>query len=367
VTDTVGAVNIFEEVLDEWDLDERWRPLVERLAERTRRPGWEGEQLDLCAIWPVVEQGDDPEDDPDAPVLIWRDIQGGVSVGALLSGDSVACGTLNGHCPDDIPGADLTWFVHRLEPGESTAVLADLFADWLISVLKVPVRTLLERRPAYVRANMDRFGWEVAFPPHLWREVGPATALMPANAFRINDRVVTFTGGRRIGIPARIHNPEPDPARESELTDTQRSVLDCLYSRHADGWIRQRRIENVLRRPPQSWTVPFVVELVGEYVLEIVESIRSTLTELDVSGSDQQAEYGRFVGGYPPYLERVERRAISYWALYHRGAYPEYADYPGGALVESLRRAAFEVSGRRIPSTAPAGPRGSSAARRDGC
>lgn len=350
-----GAVNIFEEVLDEWDLDERWRPLVERLAERTRRPGYDGEQLDRCAIWAVVEEGNGQS--AETPVLIWCDIEGGFTVGAVLTGDSIACGTLNGHCPDDIRGADLTWASSRLEAGESTAVFADFFADWLISMVKVPARRILKRRNAYFRANMDRFRWENSFPVRVRREVGTATALMPAAAFRSDDRVITFAEDKRIAIPGRIHNPEPDAVRESELSETQRTVLDCLYSRHGDGWIRQRRIESVLRRPPQSWTVPFVVELVGEYVLEIVESIRSALTELDVSGSLQQVEYGRFVAGDSRQFMRVERRVISYWALYYRDAYPVYADYPGGALVESLRSAAFAVSGRRIPGTAPAGSR----------
>ncbi|MBR7839415.1 hypothetical protein KDL01_39515 [Actinospica durhamensis] len=348
-------MNIFEEVLDEWDLDERWRPMVERLAERTRRPGHQGEQLERCAIEAVVEEGNGQN--AETPVLVWRDIKGGFTVGAVLTGDSIACGTLNGHCPDDLYGADLTWASYRLEAGESTAVFADFFADWLVNMSKVPARKILKRRRAFFKANMDRFRWENAFPVRVRGEVGPATTIMPAAAFRSDDRIITFAATERIAIPGRIYNPEPDPARESELTETQRTLLDCLYSRHADGWIRQRRIENVLRRPPQSWTVPFVVELAGEYVLEIVESIRSALAELDVSGSLQRAEYGRYVAGVPWHFKQVERRVISYWALYYRDAYPVYADYPGGALVESMRSAAFEFSGRRIPSTAPAGSR----------
>jgi hypothetical protein len=348
-------VNVFEEALDEWDLDERWRPMVERLAERTRRPGYDGEQLDRCAIWAVVEEGNGQS--AETPVLIWRDIKGGFTVGAVSTGDSIACGMLNGHCPDDIYGADLTWASYRLKAGESTAVFADFFTDWLIKMLKVPARKILKRRHAFFEANMDRFRWENSFPVRVRQEIGPATAIMPATASRSDDRVIAFAATERVAIPGRIHNPEPNPARESELTETQRTVLDCLYSRHADGWIRQRRIESVLRRQPQSWTVPFVVELAGEYVLEIVESIRSALAELDVSGSLQQAEYGRFVAGNPRHFMQVERRAISYWALYYRNAYPVYADYPGGALIKSLRSAAFEVSGRRIPSTAPTGSR----------
>jgi hypothetical protein len=348
-------VNIFEEVLDEWDLDERWRPLVERLAERTRRPGREGEHLDRCAIEAVVVEG--TGQGAEAPVLIWCEVKGGFTVGAVLTGDRIACGTLNGHCPDDLFGADLTWARSRLKAGESSSVFADFFADWLIKMSKVPARKILKRRGAFLTANRDRSRWENAFPVRVRPEIGPATAIMPAAAFRSDDSVVTFTAAGRIAIPGRIHNPEPDPARESELTETRRTVLDCLYSRHADGRIRQRRIENVLRRPPQPWTVPFVVELAGEYVLEIVDSIRSALTELDVSGSLQQAEYGRYLAGVPRHFQRVERRVVSYWSLYYRDAYPVYADYPGGLLIESLRTAAFEVSGSRIPSTAPVGSR----------
>ena len=50
----------------------------------------------------------------------------------------------------------------------------------------------------------------------------------------------------------------------------------CLGTRHHDGHLREACLRQLLLQE-RAWTVPFVVHLCGEYVLEIVEVIGAAL------------------------------------------------------------------------------------------
>jgi hypothetical protein len=76
--------------------------------------------------------------------------------------------------------------------------------------------------------------------------------------------------------------------------------------------------------------VPFVVQLVGEYVVEILESIRHHLSDLTSKRSTQRLAYGDFIARNPGFFARTEHRVVSYWACYHRGKFPDFGTYPGG-------------------------------------
>ena len=50
----------------------------------------------------------------------------------------------------------------------------------------------------------------------------------------------------------------------------------CLGTRHHDGHLREACVRQLLQQQ-RAWTVPFVVHLCGEYVLQIVEVIGAAL------------------------------------------------------------------------------------------
>lgn len=95
--------------------------------------------------------------------------------------------------------------------------------------------------------------------------------------------------------------------------------------------------------------MPFVVQLVGEYVIDIVADIERSL-DLGPS-SPAAAVYGRFVADNGAYFDLTSQRVTSYWNCYQRSRYPvrrpasgsEFDVYPGFSLIESLRTAARAV------------------------
>jgi len=137
------------------------------------------------------------------------------------------------------------------------------------------------------------------------------------------------------------------------LAGTQQTILHCLYSRHCDGRIRQRHLEQIMGLE-EAWVVPFVVQLVGEYVVQILEVIYRGLPGLGAPGSAQRGLYGEFIARNPAFFARTERRVVSYWSCYYRREYPVFGAYPGSSLVEELRTAASEKLGAPWPRHTPA-------------
>ncbi|MFI7217945.1 hypothetical protein [Micromonospora maritima] len=140
-------------------------------------------------------------------------------------------------------------------------------------------------------------------------------------------------------IPYRIYQAEPPAGAEASLPPTQSAILNCLYTRHHDGRVRQRRLEHILGLD-EPWVVPFVVRLVGEYVLEILLDIRRELVELDDPTTPQHAVYGRVLAANPSFLAVTRQRVASYWACYYRHLYSDRRYYPGFTVIESMRAAA---------------------------
>ncbi|MET7366435.1 hypothetical protein ABZS61_11490 [Streptomyces sp. NPDC005566] len=192
-----------------------------------------------------------------------------------------------------------------------------------------------------------------AFPSRLAGDVQSVEAVILPNAtFEQLRAFQVDVQGETVTVPSRLHQDEPSVGWESSLASPQQVIAHCLYSRHSDGFVRQHHIEQVLESS-EPWVAPFVVQLAGEYVLEILEAIGHGLPGLAVPGSAQRKLYGEFIARNPAFFVRTERRAVNYWACHYRWKYPSFGTYPGCALLEAFRTAASEHTGMRWPRNAP--------------
>ena len=64
----------------------------------------------------------------------------------------------------------------------------------------------------------------------------PPSPLEPARPF------VVSVDGEVLTIPYRIYGPELGADGVAALSETQRTLVHCLYTRHHDGRIRQRHL-----------------------------------------------------------------------------------------------------------------------------
>jgi hypothetical protein len=167
-----------------------------------------------------------------------------------------------------------------------------------------------------------------SFPLALRDDVRNALSLVPEDRYSHNWAFFSLRlGAKLLSIPYRIY-VDPPFLQRVRLTGTQSRLLDCLFTRHRDGFVRQRHLVRIIRSQ-DMWVPCFVVPLVGEYVVEILQLIQENLPYLDTP------LYADFVRANPRFLELTEKRVISYWGCYYR-TIPKRA-YPGFLILDFLK------------------------------
>jgi hypothetical protein len=155
--------------------------------------------------------------------------------------------------------------------------------------------------------------------------------------------------GEKLVIPQRIYCDKNQLTKLTLLTSRQQAIAYCFFSRHYDGFIREYCIRNVLHIK-EKFVVPFVVQLLGEYVIEIIDYIYQARDVLEKS------HLREFIDENPMYYLRTQSRVYSYWDCYYRLEYPKYrknskpigktvSDYPG---IKFLRYVSREVISERF-------------------
>ena len=136
--------------------------------------------------------------------------------------------------------------------------------------------------------------------------------------------------GRRLRIPGRTYYAREALLDVAGLPGDAGVIALCLGTRHHDGHLREHCLAQLLLQE-RAWTVPFVVHLCGEYVLEIVERIGAALPAWNTPA------LARYLRENPAHVATLERRAVSYWNCYYRDEYPVWEAYPGRRAMAALR------------------------------
>jgi len=136
---------------------------------------------------------------------------------------------------------------------------------------------------------------------------------------------------QQLSAPYRVYY-EPNRLRSiiENYSGDPKILALCLGSRHWDGFIREECIRELLQfdRP---WITPFIIQLLGEYVIQIVRLIAEKILHAS------KEIYGEFVRENSAFLATTKRRAISYWGCYYRHQYQEMKDYPGLISIEKIQ------------------------------
>ncbi len=168
-----------------------------------------------------------------------------------------------------------------------------------------------------------------SFPGRLVEAAETAIAGIPAALHPPSRGFAVTIFGERVVIPYRIYNPEVWPKVETEPSSVEALISHCIYTRHHDGFVRQRHLAYLLQANTE-WVVPFVLQLLGEYVLEIVQQLQTEL--LVPAGSP----FTTFSAQNPEFVRRTKSRIVSYWNCYYRRRFPSFAVYPGFLVSQSL-------------------------------
>ncbi len=152
------------------------------------------------------------------------------------------------------------------------------------------------------------------------------------------EKVSILVRGEELSIPCRLYFDEPEADLEVQLTETQKTILNCIYLRHWNGYIRQKRLEQ-LSDTNEYWTIPFTIHLLGEYVFEIIEVLDPKINESSLP------QYAKFVIENPKYWQSTESRMISYWNEYYRHPkFPKLKEYLGYQIAKRIKYATHNIN-----------------------
>lgn len=113
----------------------------------------------------------------------------------------------------------------------------------------------------------------IAYHPEAMRSGNAVARLLAASQW--TDRFPVQVEAQRVLIPARLHFTSDRVALTE--SDPASPFARALQTRSNDGFERQRAAADLLSdlRP---WGAPFIVALIGEYVVEILDDIAAALT-----------------------------------------------------------------------------------------
>jgi hypothetical protein len=186
------------------------------------------------------------------------------------------------------------------------------------------------------RIDVEQFA--LAFPRRVRSHLQPLKQLFAADVAPLG-AIKAWVGNDLVSIPYRVYFSPIEGGTRDALTPTQRLLVDCLHTRHYDGVVREQHCRAVAAST-EPWIPPFVLQLLGEYVLEVA----LTVTQAVPATTAARSAYAAFCDANPPFVRLVKARATSYWNCYYRHAYPRLVDYPP-------RLAIMELCGDRPHST----------------
>lgn len=132
--------------------------------------------------------------------------------------------------------------------------------------------------------------------------------------------------GETLRIPSRVHlSARPVFPGLSLL---ERQVALCLLTRSTDGFQRQAALREILHNN-KPWSIPFVIALIGEYVVEIIRDIHAALPDLE------RDVVSAFIRANPVFYKLTCDRVMSYWDCYYRWQFSR-RDYVGFKLLQEL-------------------------------
>jgi hypothetical protein len=134
--------------------------------------------------------------------------------------------------------------------------------------------------------------------------------------------------GKAIQFPIRMYFLELSDDIVAKFSQQQMSILHCIYSRNCNGYVRENHIKALLQSEFPGWSIPFIVKICDEYVVEILEDVYLGLQNQGGAGVKEFCVENKNV------ICKGHARMISYWNEYYRGRFPVFQDYIGKKLFE---------------------------------
>ncbi|TVX91513.1 hypothetical protein [Cohnella terricola] len=165
------------------------------------------------------------------------------------------------------------------------------------------------------------------FPHHLVDEINSLNDVLGLET-NLSDSYVfdVILNNERLEIPYRTYVNIPAEDLFQNLSIRQQQILSCFLTRHHNGFVRKQYLKRVIKIH-EPWVVPFISQLIGEYVVEILFEISKNLVYLDIK------EFNKFFDDNREFFFRTKQRVRSYWNCYYKNEYKEFEAYIGNKVI----------------------------------
>ena len=168
-----------------------------------------------------------------------------------------------------------------------------------------------------------------AFPSYLIQEATALADFLLKREACLHEMVGqerVILSGESLVIPKRVYFGKYNP---KSLTSREELMLYCLYLSHHNGYFREQDLQEVLQAT-EDFVVPYVAQLLGDYVYEILEVLAKNLPK------EMKCRLKSFLAENPQLKRRIESRIVSYWDCYYKGACPDLKQYIGYQLFKNI-------------------------------
>lgn len=171
-----------------------------------------------------------------------------------------------------------------------------------------------------------------AFPEELEGDLYEVLKIMPQKTYSnvkiySSEEMLEYRSGcADIKIPYRIYAVDIEPGKVKGLSEIQKQILYCIYTRSCDGFIREKYLKELLKTDFSYWAIPFIVKLCDEYVVEILHSIYDMLKDRN------NEDIINFCLENKSACKKSYDRMVSYWDVYYRGYEKNLKKYIGRKL-----------------------------------
>jgi hypothetical protein len=118
----------------------------------------------------------------------------------------------------------------------------------------------------------------------------------------------------------------------SYLSETEKIIFSCIFSRSCDGFTREGHLRALLRMgaDKHEWVKPYIILPAGEYVIEITDMLYK---EID---REKIPEYREICKLNFENIRILHARMIAFWAEFYRFECYYYKNYVGKKLFSEI-------------------------------
>ena len=148
-----------------------------------------------------------------------------------------------------------------------------------------------------------------------------------ANNDNSQNEFYTLFDGYQIKFPYRVFFIDDNELYE-ELDEEEKIIYDCIFTRHCDGYIREKHIRNILSKDFDDNCMPYILRVAFEYVIEIVDLVYKELVNRN------NELFHKFCINNIQIVKKNYQRMVSYWNYFYRDKCFRFENYIGRKLFK---------------------------------